>query len=366
MIFGVDCSHYQPNFDFGRARREGIEFAILKATEGASHVDDRFSRHVGAARDAGMLYAAYHYQRSGDSAAAQAANITRVVPKDCPVILDVEDGGGNVGLTRDITNRLNGAGWHTPLLYLPSWYWQQIGKPDLRGLPPLWYSRYPSNATGAPGDAFNRNASWLNTMWAGYGGLGVEVLQFTDKGSVAGLAVDCNAFRGTRDQLSALLGGGGYSVFAAVVPGGIESMAMDTQWTDSYGNTQTVQSFMADLQRKVNDLWFPAVSPGSVQSRIPGDANVTNIYDMVADNTSWTNQILGRVIAVQAASGGQAADPKAVADALRPVVADVVGPVIKESVTAALGADNQGQADAIVSQIAQRLGTGNEQGANHG
>ena len=366
MIFGCDCSHYQANFDFDRARREGIEFAILKATEGASYVDNRFSRHIAAARDAGMLYAAYHYQRSGDSAAAQAANIQRTVPQDCPVILDVEDGAGNVALTRDITSRINGAGWHTPLLYLPQWWWSSVGKPDLRGLPPLWYSRYPNNRTGAPADVFARNASWLNTMWGGYGGLGVEVLQFTDMGSVAGASVDCDAYRGTRDQLASLLGGGGYSTFAAVAPGGIESMAMDTQWTDSYGNTQTVQSFMADIQRKINDLHYPAVAPGSVQSRIPGDANTTNIYDMVADNTSWTNQILGRVIAVQAASGGQAADPAAVADALRPVVADVVGPVIKDAVTAALGADNQGQADAIVDQIAQRLGAGNEQGGNHG
>ncbi|MER5388384.1 N-acetylmuramoyl-L-alanine amidase [Saccharopolyspora sp. NPDC002686] len=48
-------------------------------------------------------------------------------------------------------------------------------------------------------------------------------------------------------------------------------------------------------------------------------------------------------------------DPAKVAAALRPMLAEVVGPVVAESVRAALGADNQAQADAIVTELAQRL-----------
>lgn len=143
---------------------------------------------------------------------------------------------------------------------------------------------------------------------------------------------------------------------APAAPGGIEDMALDTQFKDSFGNTQTVQSFMTEVMRKLNDLHYPAVAPGSVASRIPGDRNTTNVFDMIKDNTSWTNQTLGRVIALQAAGGNP--DPQAMADALRPVLADVVGPVVKESVTAALGADNQAQAEAIVSEISHRLAEG--------
>lgn len=133
-------------------------------------------------------------------------------------------------------------------------------------------------------------------------------------------------------------------------------MALDTRFTDSFGNTQTVQSFMTEVMRKINDLHYPAVAPGSVASRIPGDRNTTNVFDMIKESTSWTNQTLGRVIALQAAGGNP--DPQAMADALRPVVADVVGPVVEDSVTAALGADNQAQADAIVSEISHRLAEG--------
>lgn len=209
MIWGYDVSHYQPNFDHYRARREGFDFAILKATEGDSYVDNRFARHLNDARGAGMIVAAYHYVRSGASAASQADRIARVVPRDVPVILDVEQGAGGIGLTRDLNARLNAMGYRTPLLYLPQWYWQQIGRPDLRGLPPLWYSRYPNNNGGTASGIWNANATWLDQFWGGYGGLWVEVLQFTSSASIAGnTPTDANAYRGTREQLAALFSGG--------------------------------------------------------------------------------------------------------------------------------------------------------------
>lgn len=211
MIYGIDVSHYQgASFDFARARREGFEFAILKASEGATYVDPRFSSNIQRARAAGLLVAAYHYVRSGSSAASQVALIQRLVPRDCPIILDVEAGGGGVGLTRDLNARLNAAGYRTPLLYLPKWYWKQIGRPNLAGLPPLWYSRYANNQGGYASQIWERSAGWFNQFWAGYGGLHVEILQYSDKATVAGhTPVDVNTYRGTREQLAALLGGQG-------------------------------------------------------------------------------------------------------------------------------------------------------------
>lgn len=361
MIFGIDISHYQGNFDLHRARREGYEFVIIKSTQGNYRVDPKFGRNLDQARAAGMVHAAYHYQDGNTNAAAQADHIARTVPRECPVILDVEAGGGTAALTRDLTQRLRDKGYRLPLLYLPEWYWKQIGRPSLTGLPPLWYSRYPNSRAGAASVVYDRNRGWLDGLWGGYGGLHVEVLQFSDQGHVAGHSpVDCNAYRGTRQQLEALFGGQVASAAAPPAPGGIESMGFNDGFKDWAGNDQTVLTWMNDISRKVNDLHYPAVAPGSVQSRIPGDKNVTNVFDMIKDSTSWTNQIMGRVIALQAAG---AADPAAVADALRPVVAEVVGPVIQESVTAALGQDNAEQAAAIVDQISQRLGQPATEGA---
>lgn len=47
--------------------------------------------------------------------------------------------------------------------------------------------------------------------------------------------------------------------------------------------------------------------------------------------------------------------PQQFAEALRPVIKDVVGPVVREAVKNAMGADNEAQADAIVDEITARL-----------
>lgn len=205
-VFGLDISHHQDlGLDLAQCRREGIEFVFLKATEGATFVDSEFAKNLAEAREAGQLVAAYHYVRSNVGAAAQVAHIQTVIPKNVPVIPDVEANSGAIGLTRDFIARLRAAGYRVPLLYLPRWYWQQIGSPSLAGLPPLWSSRYPDNVVGTIADEW---AHVPASYWNGYGGLDVAVLQFTSSARIAGHApLDANAYRGTRAQLAALLGG---------------------------------------------------------------------------------------------------------------------------------------------------------------
>ena len=212
-LFGIDVSHHQGAFDVERAAREGIDFFIFKATEGSTFIDSRFAENWRKAERTGKPYAAYHYQRGGVSAAAQVAHISRVVPRGVPVIPDVERGSGTVALTRDLVARLRDAGYTVPLLYLPRWYWQELGSPSLAGLPPLWSSRYPDNRVG---DIKDEYADVPAHYWNGYGGLPVAVLQFTSSARVAGRApIDGNAYRGTLAQLRTLLtgtpaaGGGG-------------------------------------------------------------------------------------------------------------------------------------------------------------
>jgi hypothetical protein len=119
-----------------------------------------------------------------------------------PGMLDVETGSGDVNNVRAFLSAAAGFGASVPLLYLPHWYWQQLGSPSLAGLPSLWASSYVS--TG--GFASAQYTSVGGSNWSGYGGLGVEVLQFTDKASVAGRQIDANAYRGGRDQFATLLG----------------------------------------------------------------------------------------------------------------------------------------------------------------
>jgi hypothetical protein len=212
ITFGLDISHYQnASLSLAQARAEGCEFVFLKATEGATYTDSTFGANLAEARAAGMLVAAYVYQRSSASAQAHVDCIAQVVPKDVPVIPDVETDSGGVALTRELIDRLRGAGYRVPLLYLPRWHWEELGSLSLAGLPPLWSSRYPDTAVGYLPEQWAKVPA---AYWDGYGGLDVAVLQFTSSASIAGYSpLDADAFRGTRDELAAVLG---YAVADAV------------------------------------------------------------------------------------------------------------------------------------------------------
>lgn len=332
VLFGVDVSHHQGTNPFlARARDEGIEFVFIKATEGASFVDPRFFTNLRQARTAGQLVAAYHYQRSGTSAQAQANMVHRVVPLDVPVIIDVEDGSGGVSLTRELTDRLRALGYRVPLLYLPRWYWQQLGTPSLAGLPSLWSSRYPDTVIGDLRDEWARVPSHY---WTGYGGLDVAVLQFTSSARVAGVApLDANAFRGTRAQLAALLG---YQqeedvrqlVIARTeadpvthwVGDGIRRRHIENQqeldglqfWINHLGGDASV--------RTINDLRvLGEVDPTSVPVELDYARFVTDVVDQVSDRVA--DEVVTQVLAALE-TRGLGATVEQVAEVVRDVFRD--------------------------------------------
>lgn len=203
MIFGIDISSFQSGLDLAEVRREGFDFCFIKVTEGAGYVNPAFGAQLSDAQDAGLIVAAYHYVLS-DPPSAQVANVNAHLPRDLPIIIDAENGAGNIDNIRAVTDGLRAAGYVVPLLYLPQWYWQQIGRPSLDGFPPLWSSKY---WTTNPAPASTLYEQVPGAYWSGYGGLPVVLLQFTDAAQVARQKVDASAFGGSRDQLAALLGG---------------------------------------------------------------------------------------------------------------------------------------------------------------
>lgn len=207
VTFAIDISHHQDkSLSLADARRDGCELAILKAGEGSTFVDPDFASNLAEARAAGQLVAAYWYQRNSATAAQHIAKIRSVVPLDVAIIPDVEANSGGVALTRDLVTQLRAAGYRVPFLYLPLWYWRDhLGSPPLGGLPPLWSSRYPNNKVGTLASEW---AEVPASYWNGYGGLSVALLQFTSSARIAGYQpLDASAFRGTRTELAALIGG---------------------------------------------------------------------------------------------------------------------------------------------------------------
>lgn len=208
MIYGVDVHpQYQAGLNIEQVRAEGIDFMAVKLSEGTGTFGGLDWIRRGQA--CGLLSLGYHYLRSGNEV-AQAAVFSQQLAAagGVPGMLDAEAVTA-VGQTPTLTvtgiHRFLDAcaanGARVPLLYLPRWYWQRMGSPDLSGLPMLWASSYVSGT----GYASVLYEGVTPRFWAAYGGLPVAVLQFTDRALIAGQRIDADAYLGTRDDFTKLI-----------------------------------------------------------------------------------------------------------------------------------------------------------------
>lgn len=79
--------------DWKRARRSGVNFAFIKATEGGDLLDPQFRTHWRGAGKADVLRGAYHFYYFCTSAEVQAKWFIRNVPRErgtLPPVLDLE------------------------------------------------------------------------------------------------------------------------------------------------------------------------------------------------------------------------------------------------------------------------------------
>lgn len=95
-VQGIDVSHHQGAIDWNRVRADGVEFAYIKASEGADLRDARFTENWRASGQAGVKRGAYHFFTLCRLARDQAENFIALVPRDeaaLPHALDLEFGG---------------------------------------------------------------------------------------------------------------------------------------------------------------------------------------------------------------------------------------------------------------------------------
>ena len=98
-IHGIDISHHQGVIDWQALKDEGtidkfpVRFVMIKATEGASQIDENFIDNFYQAREYGFTRGAYHFYSVHSSAQAQAEFFIKNVKLengDLPPVLDVE------------------------------------------------------------------------------------------------------------------------------------------------------------------------------------------------------------------------------------------------------------------------------------
>jgi hypothetical protein len=198
--YGIDVSSYQSGISFSQVKSEGFSFTVIKATEGDNYVNPYYAAQTQASLDAGLYTMSYHFVHSADEN-GQVAEVENNVRKDLPLWLDSEvDGSGEYAVSVDLVGHLRANGWNVAGTYLPRWFWSQIGSPDLTPLGLLWSSGYPGGS-GAASTIYNSIGGDGASGWGAYGNVTPTLYQFTNQAHVAGLNVDCSAFRGTLQNL---------------------------------------------------------------------------------------------------------------------------------------------------------------------
>ncbi|WP_129721185.1 GH25 family lysozyme [Corynebacterium striatum] len=212
-LFGVDVSEHQNGMSLAAAKREGIEYAIIRTTDG-TYKDRCYRSHLEDAESAGLITASYHYLRNpseGTTVAQQVqASLEVMGDKKRPIWLDCETPAGlHVNHIREAKRLFEAAGVRVIGAYSYVPYWEgriSPHEPDSHEFGAFWVAAYGQNRMGAPAAIYPGNGA---SQWDyPLGNQKPALWQYGSNAQVAGYNVDINAYRGTRDQLRALFYGG--------------------------------------------------------------------------------------------------------------------------------------------------------------
>lgn len=204
----IDISHHQtiPS-SLKPAKEAGIVGVIHKATEGTSYVDAKLEARWYLAKDAGLLWGAYHFVRPGsmvDQVQHFLDTIAGCSDEQTLLCLDWEDAGVSLDEAVEFMALLEQRTGRAPVLYSGHILKEALdGSADPRiSQYRLWLAQYSSSPTLPPG-------------WDQYWGW-----QYTDQGQVPGVAppTDLNAYPGTVDGLIASWSGAGEDVYPGPEP----------------------------------------------------------------------------------------------------------------------------------------------------
>jgi hypothetical protein len=217
-LFIPDISHHQAGIDIHALKMQGAAALIARVGQGAGRRtngqnygttrDREWVRHRDEARRVGLPLVAYWYVGNLLSPADNALTAAQWVgDTSIPWMIDHEDASGNGAHYCATVEAFRRRGLRVILGYVPHWYWSgAMGRADLRCGPPLVNSRY-STAKGSPQAIYSSAGGDGGRGWVDFGGQTTIMWQFTNQASMAGRAIDCSAYRGSLDQLLALING---------------------------------------------------------------------------------------------------------------------------------------------------------------
>ena len=196
-VHGIDISRHNKAINWSMVKRQGVDFAFIKVTEGRDDKDRRFDEFWHDAKRAGIPRSAYHFYYFCAPPEAQADNYINRVPKSdtsLPPILDVEWNPESPTCTkrppaREVVNvlqrwlnRIERHYQQKPIIYTTvDFYEQNLSRGELPG-----YQYWLRSVKAEPKYIYGKRP-WV--FW-----------QYTGTGSIPGIEgpVDINAHRGSR------------------------------------------------------------------------------------------------------------------------------------------------------------------------
>lgn len=169
-VYGLDISHFQTDIQWdslmvlsGKDRKtikspehakdiRPVSYVFIKATEGSTMKDKRFSRHWKEAGESNIRRGAYHFFRSSKDPGQQARNFIRTVGnlryKDLPPVLDIEtihSGCSHKTLNSRALEWLKIVEKHygrKPIVYSSSSFIEDILCDEIKDNYPIWVAHY--------------------------------------------------------------------------------------------------------------------------------------------------------------------------------------------------------------------------------
>ena len=169
---GIDVSRHNGQINWEGMLAAGVGFAGIRATLGASGIDDQFRRNWSEAKRVGIQRCAYHYFVNNTTGQAQIENLLNVLGSDLgeiEMVLDVERASGQIITdvnrnTREIAVWLDECQKRTgirPIIYTNKSAWDACtNNPAWSSTYKLWHAQYTSAITPKVNLPWTQCAIW--------------------------------------------------------------------------------------------------------------------------------------------------------------------------------------------------------------
>lgn len=207
-VRGVDCAKWQTGIRWKDVQAAGFEFAICKASDGATSKDVAYNEHRRGAKAAGLIFGSYHFFRFDIDPLIQAENFLKtmgdVQPGELPPCLDLEwdrySKNQTEGKTMDevaaknaliCLERIEKVTGMVPIVYTNYYFFQGFKNPERFAKYTPWIPAYNTTA-----DKVRIPPPWKKLVF----------WQYSESLTLGGVdKVDGNIFFGTIDELKALV-----------------------------------------------------------------------------------------------------------------------------------------------------------------